>query len=169
LLSLPWTLEQEGAMPEKSKRQKRSPGGSTPRGAAVVEPGQRAGEPPERHVQSPTAVAAEALITGVPPPSVTGPRGSEVPREGDLLRVGDVDTDAFQNANVGDEMPGGDMPTPDQDRVDDIGRAYGVAEADSGALRTSSELLDERDRRRFELEGPRAPHGTRDADRERDT
>jgi hypothetical protein len=40
------------------------------------------------------------------------------------------------------------MPTPDQDRVDDIGRAYGVAEEDSGELRTSAELLEARDRKR---------------------
>jgi len=45
-------------------------------------------------------------------------------------------------------------PTPDQDRVDDIGRAYGVQEVDSGALRTTSEILDERDRRRALLEVP---------------
>jgi hypothetical protein len=153
-------------MAEKSKRRS-APGGSTPKTAVEIEPPE-GDDPPEQHVQSPTAVAAESLITGVRPPSMALPRDAEVPREADMLRVGDIDTDPLQNAYVGDETPGGDMPTPDQDLVDDIGRAYGVSEADSGALRTASELLDERDRRRAELEGPRPPHGTRDEDRERE-
>ena len=34
------------------------------------------------------------------------------------------------------------MPSPDQNQVDDIGRAMGVQEEDSGALRTSAEILD---------------------------
>jgi hypothetical protein len=152
-------------MKEKSKRQTRAAGGSTPRPAVVVEPPEE-NDPPELHVQSPTAIAAEAMSKGVPPPSVAQSRNEEVPR-GDILRVGDMEIDPLQNAYVGDEAPGGDMPTPDQDLVDDIGRAYGVPEADSGALRASSELLDERDRRRAELEAPRAPHGTREEDRER--
>jgi hypothetical protein len=123
-------------------------------------------DPPELHVQSPTAIAAEAMSKGLPPPSVAFPQEEDVPR-GEVLRVGDIEADALQNTYVGDEAPGGDMPTPDQDQVDEIGRAYGVTEADSGALRSSAELLDERDRRRAELEAPRAPHGTRDEDRER--
>jgi hypothetical protein len=71
-----------------------------------------------------------------------------------VLQVGDPDDSALQNAYVGDETPGGSMPTPDQDRVDDIGRAYGVQEVDSGALRTTAEILDERDRHRAQLEVP---------------
>jgi hypothetical protein len=38
--------------------------------------------------------------------------------------------------------------------VDDIGRAYGVQEADSGSLKATAELLDERDRHRARLEVP---------------
>lgn len=151
-------------MAEKSKRY-RGPGGSTPRPAAVVEP-REGTEPPEQHVQSPTALAGEALSKGLSPSAMAMPREDDVPREGHL-RAGDSETNPLGNTYVGDEAPGGDMPTPDQDLVDDIGRAYGVPEADSGALRASSELLDERDRRRAELEGPRSPHGTRDEDRER--
>jgi hypothetical protein len=55
---------------------------------------------------------------------------------------------------VGDEAPGGSQLTPDQDRVDDIGRAVGVQEADSGELRTSSEILEGRDRRRAQQDRP---------------
>ena len=63
-------------------------------------------------------------------------------------------TAAGKERGIHDETPGGSSPTPDQDRVDDIGRAYGVQEVDSGALRTTSEILDERDRRRALLEVP---------------
>lgn len=152
-------------MPKKTRR-KKTPGGSTPRSAATTVPGGR-DDAAEQHVHSPTAVAGQALSTGIAP-TARVPRDRGVPREeADLLQVGDIDTDPLQNAYVGDEAPGGDMATPDQDLVDEIGRAYGVQEADSGALRASSELLDERDRRRAEMEAPPRTHGTRDEDRSR--
>jgi len=108
----------------------------------------------EVHTPSPTAIAAEALRTGVAPRPKTPVPPVEIPRDGTVLKVGDVDDNELDNAYVGDETPGGSSPTPDQDRVDDIGRAYGVQEVDSGALRTTSEILDERDRRRALLEVP---------------
>lgn len=108
----------------------------------------------EVHNPSPTAVAAEALRTGVAPQPKTPLPPVEIPKEGQVLQVGDPDDSALDNAYVGDETPGGSVPTPDQDRVDDIGRAYGVQEVDSGALRTTAEILDERDRRRALLEVP---------------
>ena len=116
------------------------------------------------HVMSPTAVAAEALSTGVSPRSRMAVH-REMPRQSELLQVGDVETNPLQAAYVGDEAPGGDMPTPDQDRVDDIGRDYGLSEADTGELHTSSELLSKRDRKRADLEAPRGRRGTRDSDR----
>ena len=110
-----------------------------------------------------TAVAAEAMATGVIPlesqPRHAGE--SEIPGQDDLLRVGDPDGRVTDAAFVGDETPGGDMPTPDQNQVDDIGRAMGVQEEDSGALRTSSEILDRRDRHRGYLEVPEANPDTR--------
>ena len=66
------------------------------------------------------------------------------------------------NAFVGDETFAGDMPTPDQNQVDDIGRAMGVQEEDSGALRTSAEILDARDQRRALIEAPEPRRGTRE-------
>jgi hypothetical protein len=39
----------------------------------------------------------------------------------------------------------GPLPTPDQNLIDATGRAFGIENADGGALRTSSELLDARD------------------------
>ncbi|HEY2941268.1 MAG TPA: DUF6335 family protein [Vicinamibacteria bacterium] len=108
----------------------------------------------EVHNPSPTAVAAEALRTGVVPQPKMPVPPVEIPKEGEVLLVGDPDDSALNNAYVGDETPGGSTPTPDQDRVDDIGRAYGVQEADSGALRATAEILDARDRHRALLEVP---------------
>jgi len=109
----------------------------------------------EVHTPSPTAIAAEALRTGVAPqPKTPRRRLVEIPKDGDTLLVGDPDDSALDNAYVGDETPGGTSPTPDQDRVDDIGRAYGVQEIDSGALKPAAEILDERDRHRPLLEVP---------------
>jgi hypothetical protein len=107
---------------------------------------------PER---SATAVAAEALRTGVLP--AAGRRRDEIPREGETIRVGDPDDDSLANEYVGEETPGGTAPTPDQNSVDDIGRVYGLQEEDTGALRSGAEVLDRRDRHRGELQPPRKP------------
>jgi uncharacterized protein DUF6335 len=112
------------------------------------------GEGPRESVTpSATAVAAEALRTGVVP-LTTASRTDERNRGDARLKAGDIDTNAMGNATVGDEAPGGSVTTPDQDRVDDIGRALGVQEVDSGQLRTTSELLDERDRKRARQDTP---------------
>jgi Family of unknown function (DUF6335) len=64
---------------------------------------------------------------------------------------GDVDAD-WENAYFsGDEAPGGDNPTPDQDRVDDIGRSLGLQYEDSEELR-SGEKIEKRDKHRWELD-----------------
>jgi Family of unknown function (DUF6335) len=64
---------------------------------------------------------------------------------------GDVDADFEQAYFSGDEAPGGDNPTPDQEVVDDIGRALGVEYQDNEELK-SSDKLAERDRHRWELD-----------------
>jgi hypothetical protein len=118
-------------------------------------------------IPSATAVAAEALATGVVPLE-SEHRHSEdkqIPGQDELLRVGDPDNNVTGAAFVGDETFGGDMPTPDQNQVDDIGRAMGVQEEDSGALRTSSEILDGRDQRRAYTEVPETRRGTRESER----
>jgi hypothetical protein len=64
---------------------------------------------------------------------------------------GDVDAD-WQGAEfVGDEAAGGDNPTPDQDRVEDIGRALGVEYQDSEELKGADKLV-KRDKHRWELD-----------------
>jgi hypothetical protein len=67
------------------------------------------------------------------------------------LTSGDVDADWESADAVGDEAPGGDNPTPDQDVVDDIGRALGVEYEDDEELQGGAEISD-RDKHRWELD-----------------
>jgi hypothetical protein len=80
------------------------------------------------------------------------------------LTAGDVDANWQDAYAVGDEAPGGDNPTPDQDIVDDIGRALGVEYADDEELKGAGKL-EERDRHRWELDPASSedwPHGDKD-------
>ena len=65
------------------------------------------------------------------------------------ITAGDLDADVEDAYFTGDEAPGGDNPTPDQDRVDDIGKALGVQYQDQEELRGSDKIA-ERDRHRWE-------------------
>jgi hypothetical protein len=76
---------------------------------------------------------------------------------------GDVDVDLEQAYFSGDEAPGGDNPTPDQDVVDDIGKALGVEYQDNEELRASDKVAD-RDKKRWELD-PASAEDYRDRDR----
>jgi hypothetical protein len=67
------------------------------------------------------------------------------------LTGGDIDADWEDAYAVGDEAPGGDNPTPDQDRVDDIGRALGVEYEDAEELK-GAKKIEKRDRNRWELD-----------------
>jgi hypothetical protein len=67
------------------------------------------------------------------------------------LTGGDVDADWEQAYFSGDEAPGGDNPTPDQDIVEDIGRSLGVEYQDNEELR-SSDKVTKRDKHRWELD-----------------
>jgi Family of unknown function (DUF6335) len=64
---------------------------------------------------------------------------------------GDVDVNLEQAYFSGDEAPGGDNPTPDQDVVEDIGRAIGIEYQDNEELRASDKVAD-RDKHRWELD-----------------
>ncbi len=67
------------------------------------------------------------------------------------LTGGDIDAD-WENAYFsGDEAPGGDNPTPDQEVVEDIGKSLGVEYQDNEELRGSEKVV-ERDRHRWELD-----------------
>ena len=67
------------------------------------------------------------------------------------LTGGDIDADWESAYSVGDEAPGGDNPTPDQDIVDDIGRAVGVEYQDNEELKGERKISD-RDKHRWELD-----------------
>jgi len=65
------------------------------------------------------------------------------------LTGGDVDADWESAYSTGDEAPGGDNPTPDQNNVDEIGLALGVEYEDSEELE-GADKIQERDRHRWE-------------------
>ncbi|HMD36892.1 MAG TPA: DUF6335 family protein [Vicinamibacterales bacterium] len=67
------------------------------------------------------------------------------------ITAGDVDVDIDDAYFAGEEAPGGDNPTPDQDIVDDIGKALGVQYDDNEPLKASEKLI-ERDKHRWELD-----------------
>jgi hypothetical protein len=64
---------------------------------------------------------------------------------------GDPDVNVDTAYFSGDEAPGGDNPTPDQDIVDDIGKALGVEYNDNEELRSGDKVRD-RDKHRWELD-----------------
>lgn len=69
-----------------------------------------------------------------------------------ILSAGDIDADWQEAEDSGDETPGGHVATPDQDNVDEIGRAVGMEFQDNQELRTHAEVLEQRDRHRWELD-----------------
>lgn len=131
---------------------KKRPKPSRDRGRRALPVLRAAQDAAPKPLSSATAVAAEAMRTGALPTSPAR-RRNDIPRE-EAMRVGDPDDSTFDNEYSGDDLPGGDSPTPDQNGVDDIGRAYGLQEEDSGVLRMASEVLGRRDRRRSELRPP---------------
>ena len=67
------------------------------------------------------------------------------------LTAGDVDA-AWQEAeSAGDETPGGHSATPEQNNVDEIGKAFGIELQDNQEQLTHDEILARRDRNRWEL------------------
>ena len=68
-----------------------------------------------------------------------------------VLTGGDVDADMESAYFTGDETPGGDNPTPDQNDVDEIGHAVGLEYQDNEELK-STDKIDERDRHRWDNE-----------------
>ena len=67
------------------------------------------------------------------------------------ITAGDVDVNIDDAYFAGEEAPGGDNPTPDQDIVDDIGKALGVTYEDNEELKGSDKIV-ERDKHRWELD-----------------
>ena len=67
------------------------------------------------------------------------------------LDGGDPDVDVEDAYFTGEEAPGGDNPTPDQDIVDDIGKALGLEYEDNEELKAADKVV-ERDKHRWELD-----------------
>jgi hypothetical protein len=68
------------------------------------------------------------------------------------LTAGDVDARWQEAEDSGAETPGGHVATPDQDNVDEIGRAVGMEFQDNQELSSPWEILSRRDRRRWEMD-----------------
>jgi hypothetical protein len=82
----------------------------------------------------------------------------------DGVTGGDPDVDIEDAYFTGEEAPGGDNPTPDQDVVEDIGKALGVTYDDSEELKGANKL-EERDKHRWELD-PASAEDYRDHDKD---
>jgi hypothetical protein len=76
---------------------------------------------------------------------------SEHNETGPALTAGDVDANWEAAYSSGDEAPGGDNPTPDQDVVDEIGRSLGLEYNDNEELK-GADKVEARDRHRWELD-----------------
>jgi len=113
----------------------------------------------------PRRVLEEAVAAG-PPSSLDLDRHASAARSGRAeleearrehtessprLTGGDVDANWASAFSTGDEAPGGDMPTPDQDVVEEIGTSLGVQYADDEELKAVDKIA-ERDRHRWELD-----------------
>jgi hypothetical protein len=102
-------------------------------------------EPPAVHADSRTISAARSghdeLKAELARHTQTSPK----------LTAGDIDAKWQDADSIGDEAPGGDNPTPDQDRVDDIGKALGVQYQDDQELEGGDEIRT-RDEHRWELD-----------------
>ena len=67
------------------------------------------------------------------------------------LTGGDVDADWARAAASGEEAVGGSAATPDQDVVDEIGRAIGVEQGSTAPVVPSEDILRDRDDRYWDL------------------
>ena len=106
-------------------------GGTTPDELAELDPDFQAEGEPDRN-------EALALRTRLQENAESSPE----------LSAGDIDA-AWDRADSGEETVGGSAPTPDQDRVDELGAAVGVTYGDAEPLH---DKLAERDQKRWELD-----------------
>jgi hypothetical protein len=93
-------------------------------------------------------------------------RAKEHTEGGQTLTGGDVDADWNGAYSSGEETPGGDMSTPDQDVVEEIGRALGVEYEDGEELK-GADKIESRDRNRWEYD-PASAEDYNDRNRRKD-
>jgi hypothetical protein len=105
-------------------------------GMAVLD--EEPGEDLENELMGPEFDRYHAVSPELPAGDLSGERqGSEKRKEAE---------------DSGAEPPGGHVAAPDQDNVDEIGRAVGMEFQDNQELRTHDEVLSKRDRHRWELD-----------------
>jgi hypothetical protein len=95
---------------------------------------------------------AEAAVLGDPSRRfLLNQLRENAPAESPVVSGGDVDAAWDQSDVSGEETVGGSNPTPDQDIVEDLGKAAGLTYQDNEPL-DPNEKVAERDRHRWELE-----------------
>ena len=135
---------------KKSSQDKRARKPSTPKdGQAIADESARRGVP-EEDLQGPPAHETTVLRDD-------RERAAQAHRNAHhetspRLTGGDLDADWERAAHVGEEAVGGTVATPDQNVVDELGGALGVPRAPDEEIRTSGEILERRDRYRWEQE-----------------
>ncbi|MBI2222133.1 MAG: hypothetical protein HYU53_13120 [Acidobacteria bacterium] len=151
-----------------SKKTSRKPPGRTPRASARLKarPTAKGGRSPYLERERKRLPEVEEEDVQGPPSSLDLDRHPSAARTGreelrealrehtetsPALTGGDVDADWENAYSSGEEAPGGDNPTPDQQRVDDIGKALGVEYQDNEELR-GVDKIDDRDKKRWELD-----------------
>lgn len=125
---------------------------------------------PTKRAGNPQEIAEASARRGVPEEDLQGPIAAEtavvrtdVERQVEeetrrynstspALSGGDLDADWQRADHIGEEAVGGSVATPDQSVVDDLGEALGVPRDPDEEVRTSQEILEARDRNRWELE-----------------
>jgi hypothetical protein len=134
---------------KKTARDKRARKPVDPKeGQRIAERSAQRGEP-EEELQGPPA--SETVLMRSDAEIREETEEAELPDRA-RLTGGDVDADWQRADDVGEEAVGGSVATPDQDRVDELGRALGVPRAPDEEIRTSTEILEGRDRNRWEQE-----------------
>lgn len=137
--------------PKRRGREGGGPTSSRPKPAALARPRRQLRED-ETVRGAPSslnfAVKASAAESGH---QMYNQRAKEHTEGGSRLTGGDVDTDWNEAYSSGEETPGGDMSTPDQDVVEEIGRALGVEYEDAEELK-GAEKIESRDRNRWEYD-----------------
>jgi hypothetical protein len=103
------------------------------------------GQPQSRTPRRRAEPEEEPVMEPMEDPSAAPPGGPE-------LTGGDVDADWARAESSGEEAVGGSVATPDQDVVDELGRALGVEQGPEAEVVTSDEILRRRDRLRWHME-----------------
>ena len=151
------------AAAKKASARKAAPKKAAPKKAPVAKAAPKKG----RSKSAPARAGNTAPIRGAIPSSLGLDRGSsssartgreellqhikEHNETSPAITAGDVDADWQLAYSSGDEAPGGDNPTPDQDIVDEIGEALGVNYDDGEELQGAAKIED-RDKHRWELD-----------------